>query len=75
MSDESQFESMLSKISVTASHSLREAWQDDYVPVSREEFDRGLRETVAMARERGWIPKDDPGCECLTCRLWRDAGW
>lgn len=45
--------------------------EDELVPVTPGEQARLLRETLAHAREQGWIPVDDLGCECLTCRLWR----
>lgn len=75
MSDDPHFESMLAKLPQATASDVRWSWdEDDFVPVSREEFNRGLRETVALAREQGWIPKEDPGCECFTCSAWRRTG-
>lgn len=46
--------------------------ENDFVPCSTEMASDGLRKAMQHAREQGWIPSEDPGCECLTCRMFRD---
>jgi hypothetical protein len=74
MSD--QFKTMLEQLvqKTDSSHDPRWWDEDDFVPVSPAEAAKGLRETIAMARAEGWIPKEDPGCQCFICRAWRNAG-
>jgi hypothetical protein len=45
--------------------------ESELVPCSPEEARDGLRAAVAEAREKGWIPQEDPGCECGVCRSFR----
>lgn len=69
--DESQFPSPLSALP-RGDAATRYTWMEDkLIPISQEEFTQRLRETMAMAREKGWIPAKDPGCQCLTCRQFR----
>jgi hypothetical protein len=39
---------------------VAEDWlADEVVPATPEEMERGLRDALAVARERGWIPAKD----------------
>lgn len=66
------FKSMLDQINSQPIPGM--VWdEDDLEPVSPEEAAAGLRASIAEARENGWIPAEDPGCQCFTCRAFRDA--
>lgn len=45
--------------------------ESNFVPCSPEEARDGLRDAMVVARAKGWISQEDPGCECLTCRSFR----
>lgn len=45
--------------------------ESELVPCSPREMRDGLRESMRIAREKGWIPVEDPGCQCFVCRLFR----
>ncbi len=47
--------------------------EENFVPATPKEMRDGMRSAMAEAREKGWIPKEDPGCQCLVCRSFR--GW
>lgn len=67
-----EFASPLNAIASRANARIAEAWiEDELVACTPEEHGRLLREAIRHARAEGWIPAEDPGCQCLTCRLWR----
>lgn len=70
--DNGAFETLLAALPLSDGETYHWA-EDDLHPVTAEESRTLLTESVAEAHERGWIPQEDPGCGCLTCRLFREA--
>lgn len=72
LSPDSDFPSPLDAIQ-RANAGIAEEWsEDELVPCTPEEHGRLLREAIAHARAVGWIPVEDPGCQCFICRAWRN---
>lgn len=70
-----EFENLLAQLpQVPERDETKYFWLEDaenLTPATDAEMRDGLNAAMAEAREKGWIPKDDPGCECLTCRSFR----
>lgn len=72
--DDSQFQAMLSQLPSISGRTVEQEWrEDDLVPCTPEEHAAGLRACIEHAREQGWIPQEDPGCQCFVCRMWRQT--
>jgi len=68
--DETPFEALM-RIHGTETSEMFEWDESEFVPATDEEMRDGLRDAMATAREKGWIPETDPGCQCLMCRMFR----